>query len=451
MNGAPTKARQAALYVLGRCRAHGSWSPQTLSTAVERFGLDRRDAALCTRLCRAVLQNAALCDFYIDCFSSVKSTRLEPRVRDVLRLGVCQLLFTDKVPKSAAVSESVELVRSAGIERAAGLVNAVLRRVSEQRGSLPEIPGAGTPEYLAVRYSHPLWLCRRLVREKGYGFTEAFLEANNTEAPLGATVNTLKTTTAALREEFAQQGIAALPHPYTPDSLLIDGAGDPSDWPAIREGRCFIQDAGAALTAHAAGARPGMRVLDGCAAPGGKSFLCGIRMTGEGGQTGEILSCDLHANKLRLVREGAERLGLPLIRTGAMDAADPDKALWNAFDLVLADVPCSGLGVIRKKPEIREKDPAALAGLPPGQLRILRGLSRCVRPGGLLLYSTCTVLEEENAGVIRAFLRENSEYEAEPFTLGEALEAPDGMITLWPHVQNTDGFFICRLRRRDNG
>jgi 16S rRNA (cytosine967-C5)-methyltransferase len=445
MNTAPSKARQAALYVLGRCRRDGAWSPQVLQPAVEKFGLDRRDAAFCTRLCRAVLQNTALCDFTIDCFSSVPSARLEPKVRDILRLGICQLLFMDRVPQSAAVGESVALVKYAGLERASGLVNAVLRRVAGAPGALPEIPGAGTPAYLSVRYSHPLWLCSRLAAERGYDFTEAFLAANNTEAPLCATVNTCKNTAPELIRILEEQGVSAKAHPTVPNCLLLHGTGDIAESPAYREGRFFIQDAGAALTVLAAGPAPGMRVLDGCAAPGGKSFLSGILMEGRG----ELLACDNREKKLSLLVGGAQRLGLPFIETRVMDAGAPDASLIDSFDLVLADVPCSGLGVLRKKPEIRQKDPKTLGGLPEVQLRILRGLGRCVRPGGVLLYSTCTVLREENEGVVASFLESAPEFSAEGFYLPGVGEVPDGTVTLWPQLHDTVGFFISRMRRKN--
>jgi 16S rRNA (cytosine967-C5)-methyltransferase len=296
-----------------------------------------------------------------------------------------------------------------------------------------------------VRYSHPLWLCSRLAAERGYDFTEAFLAANNTEAPLCATVNTCKNTAPELIRILEEQGVSAKAHPTVPNCLLLHGTGDIAESPAYREGRFFIQDAGAALTVLAAGPAPGMRVLDGCAAPGGKSFLSGILMEGRG----ELLACDNREKKLSLLVGGAQRLGLPFIETRVMDAGAPDASLIDSFDLVLADVPCSGLGVLRKKPEIRQKDPKTLGGLPEVQLRILRGLGRCVRPGGVLLYSTCTVLREENEGVVASFLESAPEFSAEGFYLPGVGEVPDGTVTLWPQLHDTDGFFISRMRRKN--
>lgn len=423
-------ARRAALYVLGRCRRFDAWSQQTLESAGEKFSLDQRDRALCTRLCRSVLQNAALCDYYIGYYCSVPAARLEPQIRDILRLGVCQILFMDRIPVPAAVSEAVTLAKQTR-PGAAGLVNAVLRRVGENRQALPALPDPGTARELSIAYSHPLWLCQRLMEEHGYDFAAAFLRENNREPPRALSVNLCRATAEGLIRRLAQNGCQASASPLSPVSVLVENGGGVTALPGYREGEFFVQDAGAALAVLSAGPREGMRVLDACAAPGGKSFLCASLM----GDRGEILACDLHEKKLERIRQGAERLGFASIRTSAMDAARPEAELAGRFDLVLADVPCSGLGVIRRKPEIRYRDPAELERLPEVQLSILRGLKGCVRPGGVLAYSTCTVRREENEEVLAAFLAENP-----AFVLEESR-------TLWPHIHHTDGFFMGRLRR----
>ncbi|MBE6969610.1 MAG: 16S rRNA (cytosine(967)-C(5))-methyltransferase RsmB [Ruminococcaceae bacterium] len=411
MSDTVSPAREAALYVLGRCRRFDAWSPQTLQAAFERFKLSERDSALCTRLCRGVLQNASFCDYYIGLYCSQGVKRLQPQVLDVLRLGACQLLFMDRIPVSAAVNEAVSLCRRTS-PKAVGLVNAVLRRIAENRGALPEIPGEGTPEWLSTRYSHPLWLCEKLLREHGYDFTKAFLAANNEEAPLSVTMNPLR-------------GAERL------ENVELVGSGAVQNREGFAEGRFFVQDGAAFTSAVKAGAKPGMRVLDGCAAPGGKSFVSAVLMENRG----EIISCDLHEKKLTLIEEGAERLGIDIIKTLPMDGSKPYERLRESFDLVIADVPCSGLGVIRRKSEIRYKEEGELRRLPEIQLNILRGLSRCVKPGGVLHYSTCTILSEENDGVVEAFLKENPDFEREEEK------------TFWPHLEGTDGFYFCRMRR----
>ena len=427
-------AREAALQALERCRRGGAWSDAVLDGIVRAAGLDRRDTALAVRLCYGVQQNAALCDFYIDAYSSVRTRRMEPKLLDILRLSVYSMLFLSRIPDRAAVSEAVALTKAAGLQRAAGLTNAVLRRVAENREKLPEPPGKGTAQYLAVRYSHPVWLAAEYVAQLGYAGAEAALAANNTVPPITAQVNTLKTDAEILLARGAQ------PHPWLPDCVLLPGGG----LDTVAEGLAYVQDAAARLAVMAAAPEPGMSVLDACAAPGGKSFAAGILMQNRG----MILSCDLHEKKLRRVSEGARRLGLDILRTRTLDARKAGEMLEERFDLVLADVPCSGLGVIRKKPDIRYKPEAELAGLPDIQLDILRGLAPCVRPGGVLLYSTCTTRERENAGVCAAFLAEHTEFAPEPFTLPEPAGAAEtGMLSLWPHIHGTDGFFLCKLRK----
>jgi len=212
---------------------------------------------------------------------------------------------------------------------------------------------------------------------------------------------------------------------------------------AFKKGYVYVQDPAARLAVKAAGLERGMSVLDACSAPGGKSFAAASEMNGEG----HIVACDIHKNKLVRIEKSAERLGVGIIETRTMDAREPDTDLIEAFDAVIADVPCSGLGVIRKKPDIRYKPEEELKGLPVIQSAILRSISKCVKPGGTLLYSTCTVLKLENEDVVRSFLKENPDFALESFEL-PFIGKTDGMVTLWPHIHGTDGFFICRMKRR---
>ena len=364
---------------------------------------------------------------------------------DLLRLSAYQIVLLDKVPPRAAVNEAVALCRKGGCARAAGLVNAVLRRVAEHRDALPEIPGAGTASYLSVRTSHPQWLAQMLIDAHGYDFAERALAANNADAPACLQVNTLKTTTDALATALRADGIETQPHPWLPDALLCRG-GNLAAARAFADGWFYVQDAAAHCAVLAAGVRPGMRVLDACAAPGGKSFAAAVQMRDQGC----MISCDIHENKWKRIRAGAERLGLSCISTRTMDARRPDADLVGTMDVVLADVPCSGLGVIRKKPEIRFKDPAALSQLPAIQRDILEGLAPCVRPGGVLVYSTCTVLARENEDVVRDFLRTHPDFALEAFSLPlPAADTAGGMFTFWPQEHETDGFFVCKLRRHE--
>ncbi|MBQ9413415.1 MAG: 16S rRNA (cytosine(967)-C(5))-methyltransferase RsmB [Oscillospiraceae bacterium] len=433
--------RKAALDALERCRREGAWSDAALWRVFRDGALDPRDRALAAALCYGVLQNRLLLDHRLQALSSRPLGRVEPKVLDILRLSAFQLMLLDRIPASAAVNEGVALCRETGFARAAGYVNAVLRALAA--APWEGVPEGRDPEALSVRYSHPLWLVQTLLDRLGPEETERLLRCHNSPAPLSIQVNTLKTDDEALLSALEQAGIRARAHPFLPHCLLADRAGDFSRTRAFRDGWFYIQDPAARFAVLAAAPLPGERVLDVCAAPGGKSFAAAIMAENRLALT----ACDLHENKLSRLREGAERLGVRL-ETLASDGRDFRPDWENAFDLVIADVPCSGLGVIRKKPDIRYKDPEQFAGLTSVQTGILRNVARYVRPGGRLLYSTCTLRREENEAVAGAFLAEREDFAGEDFTLPGDFASRDGMLSLWPHRQDTDGFFIAKLRKR---
>ena len=235
-------------------------------------------------------------------------------------------------------------------------------------------------------------------------------------------------------------------HDVLPDCFEVYNSGDISKLQEHVDGLFYVQDAAARLSVIAAEPKEGYKLLDACSAPGGKSFASAIMMK----NNGVIYSRDIHDNKLSRVRDGAKRLGIDIISTSAMDATVTDESLVNKCDLVIADVPCSGLGVIRKKPDIRYKNLSQLNNLPEIQLSILNGLAPCVKPGGLLIYSTCTILERENDSVINSFLELHREFLTEGFTLPEPIgEIQSGRLSLYPHIHNTDGFYICKLRKQN--
>lgn len=432
-----------ALRAVAAARKNGAWPDVFLDNLIKKESPDRRDAALVTRIAFGTLQNRTLCDFYIDAYSSKPVEKLEPLIADILRISVYQILFMDKIPDSAAVNEGVELAKKHSNPGAAKFVNAVLRKIVQNRNNLPEIPNSDAAEYLAVKYSHPVWLVRLFIDELGADECEELLKCHNTPAPVYLQVNTLKTETDALRAELRESGIETEVSDNMPDCLIADSAGDLTALKAFHEGRFYVQDPAAKLASLAADLTPGSFVIDGCAAPGGKSFAAAIAMQG----SGRIHSRDLHEKKLRLIVSGAERLGISIIDCAAGDARNISEEFYNSADTVFADVPCSGLGIIRKKPDIRFKEQADIKNLPAIQLDILRGLSRCVKSGGVLIYSTCTVNSAENSGVSDAFAAENPEFSYEGFTAG-SFNVPSGKITLWPHRDSTDGFYIAKFRRK---
>lgn len=433
-------AREVALSCLTAGEKQGAWPDSYLRSAIRRAGLDGRDAGLCTCLTFGVLQNERLLDWHLARLSTIPPEKMEPAVRGALRLGLYQLLFLDRVPVHAAVNESVALARKhSRNSRVAGLVNAVLRAAARDlKAGLPQ------PDDPAVRYSHPDWLVKEFTHALGREETEALLAADNAQPSTQAQVNTLLTTTEELAEELTAAGLIVRPHPWLSGCLELEDTGDLEALEAFRAGKFYIQDAAARLAVLAAAPAPGSRVLDACAAPGGKTFAAAIAMEGKG----NILACDIHPRKRGLIEAGAERLRLGCVEAAVMDGKRFDPALEGRFDLVMADVPCSGLGIIRKKPDIRYKDPAPLAGLPAVQGEILANVAQYVRPGGVLLYATCTLLPRENEDVVSGFLDKEKNFILEPFDLPAPVGRSEGMATLWPHRHGTDGFFFARLRRR---
>ena len=441
-------AREVALLTLNACERQGGWSDGVLKKQLSAAGLDSRDAALATQLCFGVLQNQMLLDFYLSKFSNIPLKRMEGKVVQALRLGAYQLLFLDKIPASAAVDRSVALTRAhCKNPRAAGMVNGILRSLARNLGDLPTIPQKDPVEYLSTLYSHPQWLVRELLLTLGNGGTAEVLRCNNSQPPITAMVNTTRATPAQVAASLAAQGAEAAPHPWLEECLVLSKTGSIEALSAFEQGLFYIQDPASRLAVLASGASPGQRVLDVCAAPGGKSFAAAIAM----GNRGEVISCDLHPHKKALIQKGAQRLGLSAITPAIADGKVRNPAWEGAFDLVLVDAPCSGLGVIRKKPDIRLKDPEPLKELPGVQRAILDNACAYLRPGGVLLYSTCTVLRRENEEVVEHFLSGHPEFHREGFTLpGPAGAVPSGQITLWPSIHQTDGFFICKLRKGES-
>ena len=437
-------ARITALRVLVSCRSNGAWADAALKAQISRDGLSGSDAALCSRIVYGVLQNRMLLDHYIGAYCSQKPDHLQPPLLEILRIGAYQILFLDKIPDSAAVNTSVELAKLSKRGQASGLVNAVLRKISQNKESLPPIPDRNEIQRLSIQYSHPQWLTKRMVTLLGREEAERFLASNNEIAPLTVQVNPLKTTTESLTEELRQAGIEVHPHAWVPDCLELSGTGDLTALPAFRDGKFLVQDPAARLVSLIANIRPGLKVLDVCAAPGGKSLSAAFAMTGQG----DILSCDLHENKLKRIQESADRLGADIITTRAADGRVFQPEWEAAFDVVLVDAPCSGLGIIRKKPDTRYKKADDLFTLPVIQSAILNNSARYVRPGGTLVYSTCTILPEENEQVTQAFLAEHTDFTMSPIELPQPVGTTSGALTLWPQRHDTDGFYICRMTRR---
>ena len=436
-------ARKTALDALIACRKQAAWSNGVLKDYIARDRLDRRDAALATRLCYGVLQHRNLLDFFLAQLLTGKVKDLHPLVRDILHLGLYQIYELDKIPDSAAVNESVALAKKyCRLQRSApGLVNAVLRSAVRTKGDLKQ------PVTLEDRYSHPKALIDLLGGYVGQENLEPMLAANNDTPQTVVQVNTLKTTTEELVKALEAEDVVALPHSWMPDCLVLSNTGSLEKLQAFKDGLFYVQDAASKLCVLCAGipAAEEARVLDCCAAPGGKTFAAAIAMGGKG----KIRSCDIHRHKTVLIQHGADRLGLDNVLVREQDATENHPGWYGKMDVVLADVPCSGYGIIRKKPDIRYKDPADMERLPELQLKILQKQAQYVKPGGVLMYSTCTLVRGENEEVVNTFLAHNKDFYLEKLPLPEHFpENTTGMIALIPGQHDTDGFFIARMRRK---
>lgn len=437
-------AREIAMLTLAACERQGAWSDGHLKRMLKEAHLDSRDAGLATRLCFGVLQNKILIDWHLKSFCHTPLERLDLKVLCSLRIAVYQLLFLDKIPFSAAVNEAVNMTKKhCRNPRAAGMVNGILRSILRQE-EMPYPDMSDEVERLSVAYSHPRWLVEEFIGTLGAEAAEALLAADNEQPPITAQVNTCQATVQQVKEMLEAEGVTVQRHPILPDCLILTETGNIEQLQAFREGLFYVQDCAAKLAVSAAKLQPDMRVLDCCAAPGGKSFAAAIDMKNRG----EVISCDIHEHKIRILDAGKERLGLSIVSPMLHSATELNEKWVGGFDVVITDVPCSGLGIIRKKPDIRYKDPAPLTGLPRVQASILENCSKYVKPGGTLIYATCTLLKRENEDIVLEFLSRHSDFYPESLNL-PVNGGGQQMLTFWPHVHGTDGFFVARLCKKE--
>ncbi|MBQ8388390.1 MAG: 16S rRNA (cytosine(967)-C(5))-methyltransferase RsmB [Clostridia bacterium] len=427
-------ARKIALDVLLRCEKDTGYSNLALDAALTREEIGAADRALVTELVFGVIERKITLDHCIAALSSKRPEKLEPVVLGLIRLGLYQIIYLDRVPNYAAVNESVNLAP----KRARGFVNAILR--SFMRQGMPSLPDDPI-EAMSVKHSYPVTLCELFCAEFGADRAESVLEAMNSRPAPTFRVNTLKADREGVISELKEQGIDARASERVPSGILTDG-GAVARLKGLHGGRFFVQDEASQLCCEALGAKEGDRVLDICAAPGSKSFGAAINMHNKG----QIISFDLHKSKLSLIEKGAKRLGIDIIEVREGDGRVRRDELVEWADRVICDVPCSGYGVIAKKPEIRYKNPEETEALPEIQYAILENCSAYVKPGGTLVYSTCTVLDRENGANVKRFLDTHSDFYPEGFKVcGREYAA---LTTLMPDADETDGFFIARLRRK---
>lgn len=447
-------ARELAAASLVSFEKNGRYSNLEVDATLRRVGtsLSAADCGFYTRLVYGVVERVLTLDHIAAEYSSRKLSDVDIETLTAIRLGIYQLLYMDRVPDFAAVSESVDLAPS----RSRGFVNGVLRSFLRSKKKFT-LPVSGR-DYISLKYSVSPEICDIFTDSWGNETAERILSSSFNNEGVALRINTLRLSVDKAErilsenehdDGFSSDGLTDESKDISqvkrsslcPDVLFVPRLNKTAR-DGISNGFWFVQDEASRIASTVLGARPGDKVVDCCAAPGGKTFSTAIDME----NTGEIFSFDLHKNKLSLIKEGSDRLGLTIVNVAERDAGRPDKALFGSCDRVLCDAPCSGLGVISKKPEIRYKDAQSVARLPEVQRRVLTGASSYVKEGGFLVYSTCTLNRRENEDVVRRFLSENSSFIPEDFAVSD-LRSENGMLTLLPHISGCDGFFIAKMRK----
>lgn len=434
-------ARDVALTALLRMENDAAYSNIILDTTLKQTSLPPRDAALATHIFYGVLESRITLDYTISRLSRTPLKKIHTTVLTIIRMGLYQLYFMDKIPVSAAVNESVNLCKRNNQYKATGFVNGILR-TAVRNGSLFMPEEKDKENYLSVHYSCPVPIVRLWLKSYGEDITLKILKALSGRPPVFARVNTLKVTKEVLKEKLLQDGVHAEDTSEL-QTLLLSDTGSVEHLQAYQNGLFHIQDLASQLCCSVLDVRAGQTVLDVCAAPGGKSFTLAQIMNNRG----RIISGDLYEARLNLIQNNARRLGIDIIETQCGDAAQSD---YPMADRILCDVPCSGLGVIRRKPELRYKEDLGLKSLPSLQYRILSHCSQYLKPDGLLVYSTCTLNPKENQYNARRFLEQHTDFEPYPLNLPQkqnGFEEQKNECTLFPY-NGTDGFFISVFKKR---
>lgn len=446
-----TDVRELCLGILLEVTGQKEFSHVALRNVLDKYQyLEKQERAFLTRVTEGTLERMLELDHIINQFSKVKVNKMKPVIRNILRMSVYQIKYMDSVPDSAVCNEAVKLAKKKGFSSLSGFVNGVLRSIVRGLGEVQYPPKSRVAEHLSVRYSMPQWLTERWLAAYGRELTEEMLEGFLQATDTTVRIHTGRTAPAELKEQLEAEGIETAEVQGLPYALRIRKFDSLKRIPAFREGLFSVQDISSMLVAEAADPKEGDFCLDVCAAPGGKATHLAEKLNG----TGLVEARDLTDYKVRLMEENIERSGLTNIRTKVFDATRPDEAMMAQADVVLADLPCSGLGVLGKKPDIKYRaTPESLVSLAGLQRQILGTIWQYVKPGGTLVYSTCTINPEENEENVRWFLQK---YPFEPAELPEVLGAfageesrKSGMCQLLPGKQGNDGFFIAKLRRKD--
>ncbi|WP_077211476.1 16S rRNA (cytosine(967)-C(5))-methyltransferase RsmB [Bacillus dakarensis] len=440
--------RESALTLLETIEKNQSYSNLLLNNTIKKNEIDPKDIGLLTELTYGTLQRKMTLDYYLQAFIK-KGRKIDDWVRQLLRLTLYQMIYLDRIPDRAAIYEAVEIAKKRGHKGIASMVNGVLRSI--QREGIPSLDNIGDrAERISIETSHPLWLVQRWIKQFGFEKTKEMCEINLTAPLQTARVNTTKISRDECLALLRDEGYEVEESPIIPEAIKCL-RGNLANSKAFREGYITIQDESSMIVAYALGVEKDEKVLDACAAPGGKSTHIAEKLQ----NSGEVISLDLHEHKVKLISENAIRLGLSNISTNAMDSRKVQEHFQKeSFDRILIDAPCSGLGVMRRKPDMKyTKKEEDVTNLSQIQLSLLESITPLLKKDGIVVYSTCTVDREENDDVIKLFLEQHGEFEGDR-TLKERLPeavrplAEDFSLQILPQDFGSDGFYIACLRKK---
>lgn len=441
-------SRELVLEILLDIENNKTYSNIGINKYLNRYDM-KKDENFIRQLVYGVLENKTYLDYIIRKKSSIRLKKIHSTILMILRIGAYQICFLDNIPDSAAVNESVELVKYKKLLKSTGFVNGILRNISREKEKLMIVETKSKPEYLSIKYSHPRWMVEKWIEDYGYEFTENLLKANNREAKLNIRTNILKISREALMKELDKEGFKVEKTKYSNQGIIILNPRRITDLKLFKEGYFTIQDESSMLVSEILSPMEGKTVLDIASAPGGKATHLGELMDNKG----VIIARDIYEHRIKLIDENSKRLGINIIQSELYDGKKLDENLINKIDYCLLDAPCSALGNIRRSPEIKwnktEEDIYDIINL---QKELLTISSKYIKKGGSLIYSTCTVNKDENIGQIRRFLKENKNFTLKEInldTLDEKLfkNKLNGYLEIYPNVHGMDGFFIAKLEK----
>ncbi len=443
-------AREEAFLILNNIMVKSAYSSIEIRKRLHGSHLSKVDRALVVEIVNGTLRNLLKIDWILDKFININPKKITREIRNILRCGVYQIIFLDRIPDSAACNESAELAKKYGNQGATRFVNGVLRNISRKKETIKLPSNGNAPEFLSIEFSHPLWMVELWMNDYGLSFTKSLLKANNNTPPLTIRINNLRVDKEEITKLLESLNMDVSEGSYNDEAINVKGIYSLDRMSSFKNGYFQIQDESSMLVSKIVNPKPGDLIIDVCSAPGGKATHMAELMLNEG----KVIARDIHKHKLKLIEENAKRLGIEIIDTQIFDARTIDESLLGVADAVVVDAPCSGLGLVRRKPDLRWKKAVKdLDSLPNLQYLILNNSSSYVKKFGTLAYSTCTMNKKENIQVVKRFLNNNDNFELDsisellPDSLKSSISIP-GILELFPHIHGTDGFFIAKMKRK---